>query len=120
MPRRQKETAMPATEKETGYNGWPNHATWCVHLWLSNNQGTYETAREIVANATAERGIAGNLTGGTKPIWHAADALKDWVSDPDSGLIPDLGGSMASDLLSAALSAVDWQEVAQAFMPEEV
>ena len=28
------------------YNGWKNHATWNVALWISNDQGMYEFAKE--------------------------------------------------------------------------
>jgi hypothetical protein len=28
------------------YNGWKNHATWNVALWIGNDQGMYEFAKE--------------------------------------------------------------------------
>ena len=30
----------------TTYNGWANHATWNVALWIQNDQGIYEFAME--------------------------------------------------------------------------
>lgn len=31
---------MQAVE-DTTYNGWKNYPTWCVNLWLSNDEGLY-------------------------------------------------------------------------------
>ena len=28
------------------YNGWKNHATWNVALWIGNDEGMYEFAKE--------------------------------------------------------------------------
>lgn len=78
------------------YNGWSNYETWVTNLWLDNEPGTYEDKREIIRRADKEH--------------EAADALKDYVQD----LMPDLGASLASDLLGAALSEVDWREIVQA------
>ena len=105
------------------YNGWTNYETWLVHLWLSNDQGLYCIAREIVATAHDEANECDNVPA----IWTleqakrflAEEAIKAWVADPDNGVIPELGATLASDLLNAALSEVDWQEIAEAFQPEE-
>lgn len=31
---------------DTRYNGWKNHATWNVALWIGNDEGLYNMARE--------------------------------------------------------------------------
>ena len=59
------------------YNGWSGgYPTWCVALWLSNDEGLY--------NAT------GALLSETQDASRSrvADALKTWVRDE---LAPDLG-----------------------------
>lgn len=33
-------------ENTTTYNGWKNHATWNVALWIGGDQGLYEFAKE--------------------------------------------------------------------------
>lgn len=30
------------------YNGWTNWDTWAANLWLTNDEGTYHHAQEIV------------------------------------------------------------------------
>ena len=87
---------MTRTAADQTYNGWTNYETWLTGLWLSNDQATDRVAREIVT-AAPDR-VA------------AADALRDWIADAN----PLLGeASLYSDLLNAALGAVDWYELAE-------
>lgn len=90
------------------YNGWSNYETWNVALWLGNDQGTYETcremARECYANAKAEYGLSREENA--KCL--LAEALKNMIREGE----PELGPSTYSDLLSAAISDVNWYEIA--------
>lgn len=92
---------MMATEDQR-YNGWTNYPTWNVALWLSNEEGLYHQSIEIGAMEFEYEILR-------------ADAFKSWVRDE---LMPDLGGSMAADLLGYALDEVNWTEVADSFKPE--
>lgn len=92
-----------------GYNGWKNYETWCVNLWLGNDQGLYEMTLERTEEALAEP----RLIIGTDGRYNVAEALKALVCDD---LAPDLGATFAADLLGSALSAVDWYEIAEAWM----
>ena len=74
-------------------NGWANYETWNVKLWLDNDEGTQADMERIVKHAR-------------KPM-EAEDALRDYVRD----MMPDLAPSMFSDILSAAMSEVDWREI---------
>jgi prophage antirepressor-like protein len=80
------------------YEGWSNYETWCVNLWVSNEEGTYHAAVEMA------EGRDGDAPYGL------AESFKTWVTGE---LLPDLGSSLASDLLSAAVSEVDWTEIAE-------
>jgi len=31
---------------ETSYNGWENYETWNIALWINNDEGLYDIARE--------------------------------------------------------------------------
>jgi hypothetical protein len=35
------------TDKKQRYNGWKNYETWNVALWIGNNEGLYENAKEL-------------------------------------------------------------------------
>ena len=77
------------------YNGWTNYETWNVALWIDSDEGSY---RERVRMARHARSVG-----------DFANALKSWVDD----MTPDLGASMFADLLGAALSEVEWYEIAE-------
>jgi len=106
---------MTNAEKAEGYNGWTNYETWAVALWIGNEPGTYEQSQEM---AREERDVAPDLDNVITGIWTAeqgaryelADRLKSWVTDD---MLPDLGATLAADLMMAALSEVDWQEIAE-------
>jgi hypothetical protein len=87
---------------EPGYNGWSNYPTWCVNLWLSNDEALYNDIRGMARRYRFERG-------------EFADKLKDHVCDD---LAPDLGASFAADLLGYALGEVDWYELADAWLED--
>lgn len=92
------------------YNGWTNYETWNVALWIDNEPGTYKERREM-ARAAWE----GNEDDEDAAVRVLADSLKSWVED----MRPDLGASMFSDLLGAALSEVDWHEMAVSFLDDD-
>jgi len=84
------------TTKRT-HNGWTNHETWLVNLWLNNtNQGTYAMAREMAADG--------------------ADALRDWVKDWATDSIP--APTLAADLIHSALYEVDWNEITESLLED--
>jgi hypothetical protein len=92
-------------QDEHGYNGWKNYPTWAVNLWLSNDEGLYNTAREMSREAYAPNRSKADVI----------DVLRDWVRND---LAPDLGASFAADLLGYALDCVDWVEIADAWIED--
>jgi hypothetical protein len=38
-------TTFQTNIQDTNYNGWTNYETWNVSLWIQNDQGLYESAK---------------------------------------------------------------------------
>ena len=105
-------------EKNT-YNGWTNYETWALNLWLENEEGSYnywrgEARRHRAEASECEQVKAGTWTTEQAATFNLADALRD---DLEAGS-PTTEASVYSDLLNAALSEVNWHEVANAFLEE--
>jgi hypothetical protein len=80
------------------YNGWTNYETWNVNLWLDNEPHTQNDMVRI-SNRPGES------------VYKRATLLKNYVHG-----LPEIddvlqNASLASDLLGAALSEVDWEEI---------
>ncbi len=108
------------------YNGWSNYETWNVKLWLDNEQSSYsywqEATREAIEEAS-EGGLSAyaKLTGTEifTPKERAILTLERRLKEEIENDTPDLGASMWSDLLNAALSEVDWHEIATSMIEDE-
>ena len=106
---------------EEKYNGWHNYETWCVKLWIDNEEGSYrywqERAEEIRREARDNPRKSGVWTAEEEAKFTLEDALSDWVNENK----PEAEG-MYSDLLQSAIDAADYQEIAEAMLadlPEE-
>lgn len=95
-----------------GYNGWPTYETWAVALWLGNDE---ETQRDVEHIAAAWNILSGD-EGGT--LAELADEIARYVDDLTEIESVRQRASLASDLLGAALSDVDWQALARAYAAE--
>ena len=87
----------------TAYNGWTNYETWAVGMYLDGNytgEGTYRACLQLIGGCVEDGG-------------YAADALKEWVEEEIGAETNDLANGIASDLLGAALSEVNWRELAE-------
>jgi hypothetical protein len=108
------------SEQAKGYNGYKNYETWCVQLWLSNDQGSDNHWRGEAADCIGEARDHDTVRRG---VWTAQEAAKFTLADRLKEQLdeakPDLGASMWADLLGAALDEVDWHEVAEAWLQDE-
>ena len=96
------------------YYGWRNYETWAVSLWLGNDEETdaywHEVALEVFENVEPTRG----LTRGEAAHVELAARLQDEVEENN----PCLDGGLYADLLDAALSEVDWREIAAFYLDD--
>ena len=100
---------------DTTYNGWTNYETWLVNLWLDNDQGSQEMvqelAKECVTNAIDKGCDAESVRN------DAAYELSQQIKEFHEENTPETVG-VYSDLISAALGAVNWFEIAEHYINE--
>lgn len=90
---------MATTEE---FNGWPNRETWLVNLWLTNDQGLYQGAREQAAAADSELG--------------AGEAVREMLKELRDQDVPQSG--LWVDLINQAFGRVDWRKVGESLREE--
>lgn len=95
------------THKE--YNGWTNYETWLLKLWQDNDEGDQEYWRE-----QAEECV--KVDGRRDAVISLADIMKDHYESAASDLVGVTG--FWSDLMGAALSEVNWHEIAEHWIEE--
>jgi hypothetical protein len=83
-------------------NGWSNYETWAMALWIDNEETTYRYWR-----AAARELIQGPAMKKRERLYVLAGRLKDEFEDER----PELEG-VWGDLLGAAMSEVNWHEIA--------
>ena len=99
---------------EKTYNGFSNYETATLSLWIDDTKTSYDYWREEALKhwrtaATCEDVKTGQWTRDEVAKREVADQLKDELSDSS----PLKDNTVYADLLNAALSEVDWYEVAE-------
>ncbi len=99
----------------TGYNGWTNYETWNAACWIQNDCGEHERWGE----AAAERLREEHSDDLDTEMWkmEAFNVLAEQMKAEYDEAVPELTGFYA-DLLNAALSDVNWYEIAGHYVDE--
>lgn len=98
------------------YNGWTNYETWNVALWIDNEQGSYNQWRSrcqgLLDETDVNDPIEERRSDAAVPL---SRELQSEIEDANP-LASD--SSMWSDLLSAAISEVNWYEIASNWLAD--
>ena len=89
------------------YNGWTNYETWLVALWIDNEEGSQRYWAERAQEVYDEERDDDSAT------YTLASALEEEVKDG----APEVNG-LYNDLLGAALSEVNWREIAEHYVAD--
>ena len=89
------------------YNGWTNYETWVVNLWIGNEQGSSNYWHDQAITALEHAKSDKIFTKDEIAKLVLADALKEH----HELALPEVQG-FAADLLGAAMSEVNWEEIA--------
>lgn len=87
------------------YNGWTNYETWNASLWMDNDDGYWRNSAE---NAMRDAGYDKDA---------ATLELACEMEDVHEDAMPAVEG-MYADLLGAAMSRINWYEIAKHYIDE--
>lgn len=88
--------ALESQTVATEYNGWSNHETWLINLWLTNEESYYHEMQRILSTHTS--------------VQDQADALLEFMQNEHEEL--EVTG-VWSDVIGNTLWRVNWHEIAE-------
>jgi hypothetical protein len=112
------------------YQGWSNYETWCVALWINNEEPSQNEAERLADEARENNPLPAKPKGKSKCTAKeyaeaverakrdAAQDLAEQLKNMIEEFTPDLGCTVFADLLTSALGSVDWYEIAESLLCE--
>lgn len=98
---------MASNDRE--YNGWTNYETWCFNLWMDNEEGGCRYWKENTEQACRDN-VDGNKVDRDAASYELAAMSKEYAEQAIESA--DVHGFLA-DLLGAAVSEINFEEVAR-------
>lgn len=104
------------------YQGWTNYETWVTSLWIDNDYGLYS---KIERTATEHAKTAKDDENVKKGIWTECEAAKFRLADDIKEKIEEANplaekANLYSDILSANLKEVNWNEIAANHLEDKI
>ena len=104
-------------ENNEKYNGWTNKETWLICLWIDNEQALQEKVLQLAADA--------KINPKKSEVWTVAEAEKFTLEQSIDDFVDELiyneresAGGLISDLLSCAISRINFLELAEHYLEE--
>ncbi len=89
------------------YNGWTNYETWCLNIWIDNDQYLNERKAELVREVT--------LHYDDKQVYELSLLLESMVEELKDNAL-EVG--LLSDLLGGAIGKINFYELAEHYIED--
>ena len=93
--------------KQERYNGWTNYETWCLNIWIDNDQYLNERKAELVREVT--------LHYDDKQVYELSLLLESMVEELKDNAL-EVG--LLSDLLGGAIGKINFYELAEHYIED--
>ena len=98
------------------YNGWSNYVTWCVKLWIDNDEILCNEVNRLAKNCYNNVKRKKYFTRRGSAISDFKLILKNYIEE----LNPLDNASMFADLLGWALEEVNWYELSKSIIMDNI
>lgn len=95
------------------YNGWTNYETWACKLWMDNDAGLYRYWGGAAQDAYDGAEACGTFSREENAASDLAEKIKEEI---EGGA--DQAEGLYSDLLSAAISEINFHEIAASLIED--
>lgn len=108
------------TSKE--YNGWTNYETWLVKLWIDSDESLSLCWQHTARHAYKEAKPCPIFTKSETAKLTLGKKLEEHYEDERCNLMEKTGteSSVWADLLTSALSEVNWHEIADSLLSRHI